>query len=393
MRRRPSGRRLRFAGCRILLALLAVTLGCVLIPTQGHAAEAAPAIQEAQAAMVCDADGNELWSKNPDQRMPMASITKVMTAIVALDSGADLYAPVRVVADPPDGNSQTAGFVVGDETTLNDLLLATLVYSGNDAALNVATIVAGSEEAFVRRMNERAQELGMANTHFANPHGLEEDDHYSCVRDLTTMARTALVRYPYIARAVQMDYVDVTIGGETVTLWTTDELMGTYPGLLGIKTGATEFGTAFLGASKRDGITLYTAVLGCATGEGRFADTAILMDWVYANVYHWRTIVREGGIARVLPAALDIGARRFARIPNGMAAYVRGDGAIGYRSFFVDQHLLTDAGALTGIVTFQQDGRLAGTSSIHAGNELYDVPAINGFALPLFGDVVKPRAA
>ena len=123
-----------------------------------------PVLSEAQCAIVEDSAGNVLYEKNADTQMPMASITKVMTAMVALDSGIDLDTPCQIHATDLGADSQTAGFVEGDTPTLRELLRVMLIYSANDAAENIAINVAGSEEAFVELMNEKAQELGMTPT-------------------------------------------------------------------------------------------------------------------------------------------------------------------------------------------------------------------------------------
>lgn len=378
-----------------LLALLAAVLALLVAsgPSAALAQADAPEIGEAQAAIVCDGSGAELWSLNPTLTLPPASITKVMTAMLALDTGRDLDAPVTVVENAPGGNSQTAGYEVGDVTTLRDLLLATLVYSGNDAALNVASIVGGSEAAFVSLMNERAQELGMTNTHFANPHGLDQDDHYSCVRDLVVMGRYALEHYPFIARAVRYDAVELTIGDDVETLYSTDELMGAYEGLLGIKTGAVESGTGFLGASKRDGVTLYTVVLGCDSSDGRFADTASIMDWAYAHAYRWRTSSRAGSVYRMSPSATDLAARLLVRAPLRMGAYAVPGDPISYRRSIADHHLLMDPGEPVAALWWRQNGRLAGASSLATDGTLYEAPSINTFALPLFENATTRRVA
>lgn len=380
----------------LLLTLVAVVIAFLALPAPARAVDYDydPPVTEAECAIVCAADGTVLWSLNPTKELQPASITKVMTCMLALDSGIDLDKKVTIVEEPPGGNSQTAGFSVGDTTTLRDLLLATLVYSGNDAALNIATIVAGSPSAFVAQMNARAAELGMTHTHFVNPHGLEQEGHYSCVEDLAKMGRYALENYPFIAQAVRYSSVDLDIGGELVTLESTDELMETYEGLLGIKTGSVESGQGFLGAAKRDGVELYTAVLGCETSDGRFADTAALLDWGFDQAYGWQLAAREGSLIRVLPSATDLAGVRLVRAPRGLGAYAFDDGsAPSFSGRFKDAHLLADAGETTGALTSVQDGRLSGAASLDASNEVYDAPALNTFALPLFDGAITRRAA
>ena len=265
----------------IAAALLVVALVFAL-PRVAHADDvslADPVLSEAQCAIVEDSAGNVLYSKNADTQMPMASITKVMTAMVALDSGMDLDTPCQIHATDLGADSQTAGFVEGDTPTLRQLLRVMLIYSANDAAENIALNVAGSEDAFVELMNEKAQELGMTNTHFMNPHGLDEDGHYSTVSDLALMGRIALSEYPFIAGTVHTRSVTVSVAGAQKTFYSTDELLGTYKGIRGIKTGYVAGSAAFLGACQRNGVELFTCVLGAQTSSGRFTDTVSLLNW------------------------------------------------------------------------------------------------------------------
>ena len=179
--------------------------------------------------------------------------------------------------------SVLANYSTSEHPTLRELLQVLLVHSANDVAYNIAINVAGSQEAFADLMNKKAAEIGMTNTHFSNPHGLDADDHYSTARDLVLMARYAREHYPFLASTVSMTSVTATVQGEEVTWPSTDKLLSTYPGMLGLKTGSEDSGTAFLGAARRNGVTLYSCVLGCATDSGRFADTRIMYDWGYAH--------------------------------------------------------------------------------------------------------------
>ena len=252
----------------------------VLAMPRAALAESEPAVAEAQEAIVVDADGNVLWSKNADDEVPMASITKIMTAMVALDSGISMDTVVTIQDGGLPSTSQLAGLEAGSTCTFGDLMQVMLVYSANDAAYNIACAVAGSEDAFVKLMNEKAKELGLTHTHFANAHGLEEDGHHSSASDLVVMGRYALENYDYIAQAVCQPSCTITVDGSQKTFESTDALIGT-PGACGIKTGATEYGYSFLGACSRHGVRIYSVVLGCPSKSGRFMDTLALWDWAY----------------------------------------------------------------------------------------------------------------
>lgn len=236
-------------------------------------------------AMVVDGDGNMLYSRDGDVRMPMASTTKVMTAVVALESGLPLDT-VYTVSDSVlalDPASSIVGYAPGQQVTLEELLRALLVHSGNDAALVIAECVAGSEDAFVAMMNTKAMELGLVNTHYANPHGLDQENHYSTAADLITLGRYAM-QFPLFASIVGSPVTVIDVGGQPTSFASTDELLNVYPGMRGIKTGYTYgAGRAFLGVASRGGQTIYLCVLGTDSNETRWTDTRALLDWAFAH--------------------------------------------------------------------------------------------------------------
>lgn len=250
-----------------------------------RAATSSPELIEATSAIVVDEEGNELWGTNEDEELPMASITKIMTAMVVLDSGMDLTATYQGVDTSLESGAVVAGYTSSDHPTGLELFRVMLVPSANDAAENLAVDAAGSRQAFIKKMNEKAQEIGMTHTHFMNPTGLEEDGHYSSAADLALMGRYALEHYPLIAQTIRLKSTTATIGGQTATFTATDRLLQSMPGMLGIKTGSVAYGTSFLGAYEQDGTRVYTCVLGCSTEDGRFVDTSSLIDWAFSEAY------------------------------------------------------------------------------------------------------------
>lgn len=266
-------------------AFLALLIALVAWARPALAVDGAPALSEALGAMVMDEDGNVLFEKNPDERYVPASITKLMTAICALDSGIALDTPVTVhkVEFPDEPAAQKADFPDGSTISFGDLLRVMLVYSANDCAVLVGETVSGSEAAFVNLMNAKAEELGMTQTHYANTHGLEMPGHLTSARDLVDLGRYALLNYPFIAKTVDTPSVTVDVDGQSYTFESTDELLGAYPGAMGIKTGQVERGVTFLGAVRQNNVTLYTVVLACATPAGRWSDTRALWDWTFGT--------------------------------------------------------------------------------------------------------------
>ncbi len=244
----------------------------------------APAVTATE-AIVVDGDGNVLYALNANTRMSMASITKVMTAVVALESGIPLDTPWTITdsVSELDPVSSVVGYQPGDRTTLGEMLHGLLVHSGNDAALSIAECVAGTEEAFVEMMNAKAAELGLDDTHFENSHGLDAYGHYSTPSDLVELGRYAM-RYPLFASIVGSTATEIAIGGVPTRFTATDALLNSYPGMRGIKTGTTAgAGEAFLGLATRGGVSLYVVVLGCASDADRWADTRALLDWGFAQ--------------------------------------------------------------------------------------------------------------
>ncbi len=311
----------------------------------------------------------------------MASITKVMTAIVALDSGVNLDEPCEITVPDLEEGSQVAGLTSDDTPTLRQLIMMMLVYSANDAAYNIAVNVSGSQQAFVDQMNKKAAEIGMTHTQFQNPHGLDANGHYSTARDLALMGRYAREHYPLIASAVHTRSYTTTVGGEQRTFHSTDDLMDTYRGLLGIKTGAEDSGTAFLGASMRGNITLYTCVLGCETTQGRFDDTAILMNWAYRN-YNRVSIQRSDQIVQIRTSEDNFLLSAVVK-PSTSTTYMAWPGSkdFTYQTSMLSPNYPVANNQLISSTDWSQDSAQVGTTITQAHLTLWTIPAYNLFDL------------
>jgi len=219
--------------------------------------------------------GEVLAQRDAQLRLPMASITKLMTALVVLDY-ARLDDVVTVGRGAASLGESTIGLVPGEQLTVRDLLAAALIQSANDAADALAVHVAGSEASFVRLMNEKARTLGLRDTHFANPHGLDAEGHYSSARDLTALARAAM-RTPVVRDIVRRQTATIA-GGRKLETW--NDLLARFPGLIGVKTGHTEnAGWSEVAAVRRPGFVLYATLLGEPTREERNSDLAQLLAW------------------------------------------------------------------------------------------------------------------
>ena len=217
----------------------------------------------AEAAVVMDADnGRLLYAQNPDKRLANASTTKIMTALLTLEEPEqDRYFTVDPDAIRVEGT--TMGLQPGDSVTLHQLAAGMLLPSGNDAAGAAAVEIAGSEEAFVRRMNRRAEELGLTNTQYRNPSGLDAPGHYSSARDLATLAAHALENEDFADIASQQE-MRMAFGNPPYnrSIYTTNKLLERYPPAIGVKTGYTEdAGLCLVTAAEQDGTRLIVVTL------------------------------------------------------------------------------------------------------------------------------------
>ena len=229
----------------------------------------------ARAAILMDGEsGRVLYEYNADAPMLIASITKIMTAVVALEHGllGDVYTVVP--EDWAEGSSMY--LTAGESLTLEELLYGLMLSSGNDAALAVARCVSGSVEAFVEEMNAKAKELGMSNTSFANPNGLDDAAHYSTARDMAVLTAYAL-QYAAFVRIVSTQ--SITIGQRTFT--NHNKLLGWYEGCIGVKTGYTKAaGRTLVSAARRDGQTLVAVTL---SDGNDWQDHTALLDYGFST--------------------------------------------------------------------------------------------------------------
>jgi D-alanyl-D-alanine carboxypeptidase (penicillin-binding protein 5/6) len=252
--------------------------------------EIAPGVS-AVAAYILDADtGAVYYAKDADDERPMASTTKLMTALLAVERGK----LDQVITVGPDAqalvrrDSSFMGLKAGEQLTLGDLLYGLLLPSGNDAAVAIGDGIAGNQDAFVALMNQRAQELGLTHTHYANPHGLDAPDHYTTARDLAVLATYALQQPTLVQIASTMHYsIPKSATHKAYDLANGDDLLAgalsPYPGALGKPgyTGPAGFTMAF--AARRHGHVIVGAVLGDPSWQVRIVDMRHLLDWGFAQ--------------------------------------------------------------------------------------------------------------
>jgi serine-type D-Ala-D-Ala carboxypeptidase (penicillin-binding protein 5/6) len=261
-----------------LLSAIAATLFLAVV------AAAAPPPVDADAYVVQNSGtGEVLASQDEHEQLPMASITKLMTAIVALEH-ASLDDVATVSKRTAAVGESTINLAPGERVTLRDLLRAALIQSANDAANAIAAFVGrGSVGRFVELMNARARQLGLTDTHFANPDGLDAPDHYSSAADLTKLARVAMNK-PFIRETVRL--VDTTAAGRRLHNW--NDLLATSRNVIGVKTGHTDgAGWSQVAAARGGGVTIYATILGGESREGRNSDLSQLLVW---GLSRYRTV-------------------------------------------------------------------------------------------------------
>lgn len=234
-----------------------------------------------------------LSAHGEDERRWIASTTKIMTGLLAIER-ADFEDEVVVTQTAADTIGQSLGVVAGETISLGALVKAALIFSANDAAAAIADHVGGSQEGFVALMNQRAEELGMTNSHFVNPHGVDRPGHFSSARDLLTLS-VAAMKYPEFADivrsrgAVLPDAPDGTRRVVRATNW----MLGRYEGAIGIKTGSTPLsGLTFVGSAERDGRRLYAVILGAGGDRGQFAAARSLFDYGFERLGIYSTLIQ-----------------------------------------------------------------------------------------------------
>lgn len=228
--------------------------------------------------------GKVLFEKNMNQRVAPASTTKIMTALVAQEH----FRPADILTVPPEAmvGGSTMGLKVGEQLTFRSLLYGMLLNSGNDAAYTIAINYPGGYNVFIDRMNQKALSLGLKDTHFVNPAGFDNPNHYSSAFDLSMIAKQSALN-PQLARIVSTEQTQILSWDKTHThnLKNLNKLLAEQ-GVIGIKTGTTEqSGENLVGLVERDGHKVLTVVLGSVN---RFGETKSLIEWVYAN-YSWNS--------------------------------------------------------------------------------------------------------
>lgn len=301
---------------RFLPGLTVLFLLLLAMPLGGYAA---PAIT-AEAAILVDRDtGQIIWAKNQDRRMYPASLTKIMTGLLAVEEGnlSDVVTVSKHAASVWEG--QVIELNAGDRLTLSDLVRAALIYSANDSTVAIGEHIAGTEKRFLELMNLKAQLIGATGTRYANTNGYTDPNHYTTARDLATITRFALSR-PLFAEIVRTpDTVIHWIGAsKLMEIHSTNRLLGSYTGLHGVKTGTTgAAGRCVVVSATRNNHRLIAVVL---RGSDRWGDAARLLDSGFDEAMDFPVGAKNKAVAFV---SVNKGRERFVPVVLSQDVVVR----------------------------------------------------------------------
>ena len=368
---------------RMLCAILLISIIFVWQPTQ---AKAAPMEVKAKSALLMDVTtGTVLFEQNAHEALAPASVTKVMTLLLimeAIDSGAIGWNDIVTASETAAAKGGSQVYLKAGETmTVSDMVKAIAVSSANDCACAMAEHLCGSESAFVDKMNTRAKELGMENTHFVNCTGLDDGEnaaqHKTSAYDIALMSAELLKNHPDIKKytTIWMD----TLRNGTFGLSNTNKLIRFYPGATGLKTGFTSNAGYCLSASaQRDGMELVAVVMGAKTTQDRFNACKSLLDYGFANY-----ALIQPSLEQLPTIAVKLGTNSVVEAePSGQSCLLIEKG----QKSQVSTHIELEEQVTAPI----SQGQRLGTLTIKAGEQvLAQIPMVAKEAVPrlTFGDL------
>ena len=344
----------------VFLALLPLPAAALAAPSD--AVSDLPAPSAAHAILTEFESGRVVYEKSADERAFMASTTKIMTALLTLERcDPDELAAVPDEAVGVEGSK--AYLAHGERLSVRDLLYALMLSSGNDAAVTLATHVSGGVDAFAELMNARARELGCENTHFVNPNGLPDENHYTTARDLARIASAAM-RLPAFRTIVGTTYHQTESGDTNRTFKNKNKVLWQYEGGCGVKTGFTKAaGRCLVFAAERDGMLLIGCVLGA---PDMWSDAYALLDYGFGTLR--RTLLVDAARPLTSVAVAEGEKKRLAVYPICDILYpLQRDGSDTVEWELVSADALTApvrAGAEAGVLTLIVNGERAGSTAL-----------------------------
>lgn len=341
-------------------------------------ADGAPELASVKAAILTEKEtGQVLYEKNADERLPMASVTKIMVLLLVAEEikGGNLSFSDSAVCSGHAGSMD--GSVIwleeGEVMEVGDLIKSIVIASANDACVMLAEHIAGSEGTFVEKMNKRAAELGMTNTNFVNCVGYDDPEHYSTARDIAKMA-AELRKYDYYDEFLLTRLDSVRTGTKTETqLLNTNKLINSYNGITGLKTGTTDnAGYCLCATAMRREMELIGVVLGAETEDERFSSAEALLDYGFND---FETVTLRPDTAELLEVNVDGGVKKTVDTRfSGTSDVILPKGSAGLIEYHYSRTESVSApveqGQLLGYVTMTSGETVVGTAKIIAAEKV-----------------------
>lgn len=358
------------------ILLLTITMAlCLFVLTPPALADDGPPPPgvSARAVVLINADtGQVLYSLNPDEPMAMASTTKMMTALLTMENIKDLNAMVTTSQRAAEVGESSVWLTTGEKLTVQEMLTGMLVQSGNDAATALAEFQSGTVEAFADKMNKRAAELGMKNTHFANPHGLDDPAHYTTAADFARLG-TEVIKFPLIREIVKSPYATIPWTGQPFgrSLTNHNHLLEQYPYINGIKTGYTDnAGQCIVISASENGVNLVLAYLGGPSLGQRDAEVVSLVRYGFDS-YQQRTVIEQGTRYASIDIPFEWGRKmELASADNLVKTVYVKDNVVHQLTLPEEVELPLHKGDKIGIIEAYDGGRLLGSSYLLATEDV-----------------------
>ena len=358
---------------RIYKYLSAAILVALAVSFLALPSSAAPDVSAKSAILIEKSSGDAVYEKNAHERLPMASTTKIMTALIAVEN-CDMDAKYEVPAEATGIEGSSVYLKAGETLTMRELVMCLMLESANDAATAIALLTAGSIEGFAGMMNDKASELGLNDTHFDNPHGLDSAEHYTTAADLAHLTAYALDNADF-REIVSTKNATVTLhDGEGVRmLGNHNRLLRSYDGCIGVKTGFTKkSGRCLVSSAERDGVTLIAVTL---NAPDDWNDHRAMLDYGFTQ-YKCVVLAEPGQFSCVLPVAGAADGCEAVAVTNrdGLSVVLRCGvdeiyGASDVSATVETSGLLfapIDKGDEVGCVIFRKDGKTIGTLPLYA---------------------------
>lgn len=344
--------------------IAAAVAALLMIPAVSVKASSPPKLSAVSAVLMDAESGRVLFEQNAHEERAIASITKLMTALVAAESGHTLAEKITVRPEWTGIEGSSIYLRSGEQVTLETLLYGLLLNSGNDAAVAVAAHCAGSVEVFVEQMNQYAHKLGMKHSHFTNPNGLSEEGHYSTAYDMALLARACCENQVVAAIAATKS---ITLGTRTFT--NHNKLLWRYEGCIGMKTGFTEAaGRTLVSSARRNGQTLIAVTL---NAPDDWNDHAALFDYGFEN-FTPKVLCEGGTVFRQVPVRGSL-VRFVPAVVECSLSYPLANGEQVQQSITLDYPLSAPikAGERLGKLSFYLDEALSAETDLIAGQTVY----------------------